>query len=139
MYLLSHRKNKHEMEAVYWKQSNLDISSVVSGMYDWYALVVDDEIRAECGVVLNACSYFEIDDVEVIEEARGQGYCQKLLQLVLQDLLLTIGYNGVTIQAKKNTPQDSCYFNAFAKYKNVVFDSDEDYRSCTLVFDSLSS
>lgn len=134
MYLLSHRKHKYEMEEIYWKQYDLDIYSIDGG-FDWYSLVSEDRIIAECSVVLNACGYFQINDVDVVQETKKQDYCQKMLKMVIDDLSLTKGTNGVTIQTGINTPQDSCCFNVFSKYENFMFHTEENNNVYTITFD----
>lgn len=116
MHLLNYRENKQRIEYLYQKQYNLDLSTIVEG-YNWYSLVLGDIIVAECSVSINDCGYFQIDDVEVSPFYRGNGYCQAIVKMVIDNLLMKAA-KGVSIISDPSTAQDSCYKNVFTWFSN---------------------
>lgn len=132
MYLLNYLENKEKIKSLYQKQYNVDLSTIVQG-YNWYSLVFtdNDEIVAECSVAINECGYFQIDDVEVNTCYRGNGYCQVLVKMVIDNLLVEKISKGVTIISETSTPQNTCYKKVFDMFsdnghKVVTFEDHQD-------------
>jgi hypothetical protein len=143
VYLIGYRSNEHEMKELYWSQYKEDISKCTRGLFDFYATVdADLNIQAECGVMINGSSYFEIDtSIKVATEGGGD---RELVDMVVQALFnrysnLTTASNikGIRIKAHPGIPLTSVpstFEKVFAISKSVNLEVKDNITWVTIPF-----